>query len=83
MDQLTCCKESSWSAERDLGHAEGFEYLIGKCARCGAPWMNVFCVASGITGYERVAPADAARIRSTADGPGLKELMREWGRKNL
>jgi hypothetical protein len=45
--------------------------------------MNVFCVATGITGYEPVAIADIARFRSAADGPELKELMRQWGRKNL
>jgi len=83
MDQLTCCKGPSWAPERDLGHAESFDYLLGKCTRCGSPWMNVFCVASGITGYERVKPDDLARIRATPDGPELKELMRQWGRENL
>lgn len=83
MGQLTCCQDSSWVFERDLGHAEGFEYLMGKCNRCGAPWMNVFCVASGITGYEPVTPADVATIQSIQDGPALQGFMRRWGDKNL
>jgi hypothetical protein len=40
--------------------------------------MNVFCVATGITGYERVTPDDLARIRSTKDATELKELLRQW-----
>ncbi len=83
MGYLTCCKDSSWVLERDLGHAEGFEYLMGKCSRCGAPWMNVFCVASGITGYERMTPGDVEAIQSIQDGPDLKGFMRRWGNKNL
>ncbi len=83
MGQLTCCKDSSWAHERDLGHAEGFEYLLGKCRRCGVPWMNVFCVATGITGYERATPSDVEAIQSIPDGPELKEFMRRWGNKNL
>lgn len=83
MGQLTCCEVSSWAPERDLGHAEGFEYLLGRCARCGTPWMNVFCVATGLSGYERVTPSDLARIKSTADALDLKEVMRRWGRENV
>lgn len=83
MDYLTCCKDASWALERELGHAEGFEYLIGKCSRCGAPWMNVFCVASGITGYERVIPVDVEAIQSIPDGPELQGFMRRWGNRSL
>jgi hypothetical protein len=83
MDPLTCCKDSSWELERDLGHADGFEYLLGKCRQCGTPWMNVFCVATGISGYEPVTAGDAERMNSIADGPELKEFVRDWGRKNI
>jgi len=83
MDEMTCCTESVWVAQRDLGSAEGFEYLLGKCGRCGTPWMNVFCVATGITGYERVTPSDVAAIQSISDNRELKEFMRRWGNENL
>jgi len=83
MDHLTCCKGSSWVFERDLGRAEGFEYLMGKCSGCGTPWMSVFCVASGITGYEAVTPGDVETIQSIKDGPELQGFMRQWGDKNL
>ncbi len=83
MDEMTCCPESFWVAERDLGSAEGFEYLLGKCGHCRTPWMNVFCVATGITGYERVTPSDAAAIQAMPDGRELKEFMRRWGNENL
>lgn len=83
MEQLTCCKDSSWEPECDLNHAEGFDYLLGKCGRCGTPWMNVFCIATSRTGYERVTVSDAERMRSIVDARELKEFMREWGRNNL
>ena len=83
MDQMTCCTDSSWVPQRDLGQAEGFEYLLGKCGHCGAPWLNVFCVATGITGYERVTPSDVEAIQSLPDGRGLKEFMRRWGSEKL
>lgn len=79
---LTCCQDSGWTRERDLGCAEGFECILGKCTRCGTPWMNVFCGASGITGYERVAADDIARFQSTADEPELKEVLRQWVARN-
>lgn len=83
MAQLTCCKDPSWASERDLGQAEGFDYLLGKCSRCGTPWMNVFCSATGVTGYEHVVASDVEAIRRIAGGSELKEFMRRWGNKNL
>ena len=83
MGNLTCCKNPSWVRERDVGQAEGYDYLLGKCGHCGAPWMNVFCVATGITGWERVTPDDVETIQSIQDWRELKEFMRRWGRKNL
>lgn len=45
--------------------------------------MNVFCVASGITGYERVTFGDVEEIQSIQDESELKGFMRRWGNKNL
>jgi hypothetical protein len=83
MDHLACCKDSSWVAKRDLGHAEGFEYSLGKCGRCGARWMSVFCVASGVAAYEQVTSPDVDTIQSMKDGPALKAFLRRWGDENL
>lgn len=83
MNQPTCCKKSSWISELDLGHAGGFEYILGRCEGCGEYWMNVFCVASGITGFEAVSASDIERMRSSPAGPELKALMRKWGEENL
>ena len=70
-------------AERDLGGAGGFEFVLGRCGRCAAPWMNVFCMASSITGYEPVQPDDAQAIRAIEDPSELKKFMRRWGDDNL
>lgn len=83
MEELTCCKDSSWVAERDLESAGGFEFVLGRCGRCGAPWMNVFCVASGITGYEPVKASEVEAIRAIADWAELKGYMRRWADSNL
>ena len=83
MDQPTCCAKASWTSELDLEHAGGFEYMLGKCDRCGAYWMNVFCVASGISGFEPVSSSDVAHMKSIPAGPELKAFMRDWGDKNL
>ncbi len=81
--QLSCCEESSWVPERDLDHAAGFEYVLGKCRHCGMPWMSVFCVASGIGGYERVTPTDVEAINALRDAGERKEFMRGWAARNL
>ena len=80
---MTCCKKSSWISELDLDHAGGFEYILGKCDGCGAYWMNVFCVASGITGFEPVSSTDVERMKSISAGPELKAFMRSWGEENI
>jgi hypothetical protein len=83
MDHLACCDAPSWVFQRDLGHAEGFEYSLGACSRCHAPWMSVFCVAAGVAGYECVTPADVEAIQSIENGSALKDFMRRWGDKSL
>lgn len=45
--------------------------------------MNVFCTATGQTGYEPVAPDDFAKIRSAPDVMELKETLRQWCRNTL
>ena len=83
MHQPPCCNKPSWISELDLGHAGGFEYVLGKCDACGAYWMNVFCVASAISGFETVRLSDVERMKSIPNGPELKALMRKWGDDNI
>jgi hypothetical protein len=83
MDQPACCKKPSWVSELDLDHAGGFEYILGKCEGCGTYSMNVFCEASGISGFEPVGSSDIERMKSIPRGPELKTFMRVWGEKNL
>ena len=83
MSFLTCCENSVWVSELDLGQAAGFEYMLGTCDRCGAYWMNVFCVASGITGFEPVGSTDVECMKAIPAGPEQKAFMRSWGEKSL
>jgi hypothetical protein len=86
-ERLTCCLVArflpSWVPKRDLEHAGGFEYLLGKCRWCGTPWMKVYCTASSIGQFERVTSADVEAIGAIHDPRELKEFMRRWGEKNL
>lgn len=83
MTEPTCCGTPRWKEDDDLGSAGGFEFLLGRCENCGTPWMNVFCVATGITGYEPVSSTDAERMRAIATAAELKAFMRAWGEKHL
>lgn len=78
-DKPACCKNPRWRSELDLDSAGGFEFLLGKCDACGAYGMNVFCVATGITGYETVTPSDVEQMKSIPAGPERKAFMRAWG----
>ena len=83
MTEPNCCEKPPWRYERDLGSAGGFDFALGKCARCGTVWMNVFCVAAGTSGYERVTVADADAIRAIREAGPLKAFMRRWGDQYL
>ena len=83
MNQPNCCKKPSWNSELDLGHAGGFEFILGKCDTCGEYRMNVFCVASGITAYEIVSASDIERMKSMAAGSELNGFMRKWSDENI
>lgn len=52
--------------------------MLGKCATCGTPWIDAFCVASSMGGYEAVKPAEVDAIRAIKDPGELKQFMRRW-----
>lgn len=83
MKEPNCCQNPSWRTELDLGSAGGFEFILGQCAACGADWMNVFCVATSITGYEMVSASDVERLKAIQDWRELKAFMRQWGDAHL
>ena len=84
MSDLTCCSSPNWGPDtNDLGEAGGFDFLLGRCSSCSAHWLNVFCEASSITGYERVSDDDARAMLAAAPGPELKKCMKAWARENL
>lgn len=86
MATLNCCNSPILSEKpTDLGRADSFEFMLTNCTYCGAYWMNVFCVATGISGYEPVSAEDAATmltLNTLESGRQRKEFMRDWGYKN-
>lgn len=76
-----CCRRPAWARERDLGHAHGFEFDLGKCARCGTYSMQVYCVASSQGGFEPVDAGDVETMRSMPAGPELWAFMRKWSER--
>ena len=78
MDQPTCCIRASWVAERDLGSARGFEFDLGRCERCGTPWMKAYCVASSAGGYEPISREEAGELKRLPPEE-LRAAIRRWG----
>jgi hypothetical protein len=79
MIAITCCESPQLSPEStDLGHADSFEFMLTSCTNCGVYWMNVFCVANAITGFEPVSAIDAIAMLAAKPGQSRKELMRNW-----
>ena len=74
---LNCCEGSAWVYELDLDSAHGFEFSLGKCDKCGKPWMAVFCGASSVSNYEKVTPEDAVRMKAVKPNE-IKAFMRQW-----
>jgi hypothetical protein len=83
MTSPTCCKNPSWLSDHDLGNADSMEFILGHCSVCGAVSVNVFCVATGIAGYESVSETDAERMRSVPEGPEMKSFVRSWSREHV
>ena len=84
MIELTCCSSSNWGSDTtDLGHVDSFDFLLGRCSNCGAYWLNVFCEATKITGYEPVSDDDARTMLATPRGPELKAFMKAWFREHV
>ena len=81
--KIDCCKEPQLNPMRDFGHARSFDFMHATCKKCGALWMNVFCTANGISGYERVSNDDACRLLGSKPGPERKALLTSWADKNL
>ena len=83
MNTLTCCKSPQLNIEStDLGHADSVEFMLKSCTDCGAYWMDVFCVANGISGLEPVTAEDGAAMLAMESGRERKEMMRLWGYKH-
>ena len=79
-EQPTCCATAKWVAERDLGHARGFEFDLGRCERCGTPWMYAYCVASSMGGYEPISREEAGKLKGLAQAE-LAAEVRAWGNR--
>jgi hypothetical protein len=79
-----CCSSQKLRAEKDdLGHAASFEFMHTTCQNCGAHWLEVFCVANGVSGLEPVTPAVAATMLATSPGVERKAFMNAWASENL
>ncbi len=78
MKSFECCPASSWVPVRDFGHADSFEFDLGKCSACGKHWMHIYCVANHVTSFESVKDEDLEGFHSIPAGKDLKIAVREW-----
>ena len=76
-NEPTCCPRPAWVKERDLQGANGFEFDLGRCQRCGTPCMRVYCAATSRGGFEPVTSGEADRLMALPDEE-IRETMRAW-----
>lgn len=81
--RMNCCDRPELTNLVDWGHARSFDLTHGTCKGCGAQWLNVFCVATAITGYEPVSDRDVQAVRSATPGPDRKNLLKAWVDEHL
>lgn len=80
MSTFKCCKNATWLSVTDLGHADSFDLVLGKCSNCGKYWANVFCTTTAITGYEVITEHDAENLLRLNNKPGkeLQKAVSDW-----
>ena len=84
MAMLSCCsKPRLGEAKDDLGHARGFEFMHCTCVTCSAHWLEVFCVASGISGTERISDQEATIMLAAEPRSARKQVMEAWADEHL
>lgn len=83
MKEFNCCENSEWIYEIDFGHADSFEFDMGKCSLCGKLWMSVYCVSNHRMSYETIRPEDVENLLKIPDGKERKQAVRDWFYKNV
>ncbi len=78
MTGFACCAGSRWSAVVDLGSAESFDFILGRCDACGRYWMNVWSPVAPSSRHLPVAADDAGRLSSMPAGTALKRALADW-----
>jgi len=71
----SCCDKQDWQGVRDLGHAKGFDFDLGRCRNCGADLMAI--------GYAdrptvHVIGRDEAQRFRSLEGAELAKALRNW-----
>ena len=78
MTGFACCPGSKWSSVIDLGSAESFDFILGRCDGCGRYWMNVWSPMAPRTRYLPVAADDARRLLALPAGKARKRGLADW-----
>ena len=62
----------------DIGHAEGVEFTIGRCASCQSPLMHLW-VAGGVSdGIEVIEQSLIDQFVRAPAGKPRKQLLADW-----
>lgn len=81
---LNCCGTPRLGgAKDDLGNARGFEFMHSTCMTCGAHWLEVFCVASGISDTERISDQESTMMLAAEPRSERKQVMAAWADEHL
>lgn len=78
MADFHCCPGAKWVRTKELGHADSFEFDLGKCSKCEKPWVHLYCVANHVTGFEPIKEEDLERLLSIENENEFKDATRNW-----
>ena len=79
----TCCADQAFVRHQDpdvadIGHAEGVEFTIGRCASCQSPLMHLW-VAGGVSdGIEVIEQSLIDQFVRAPAGKPRKQLLADW-----
>lgn len=77
MTALDCCG-GAWMPVEDLGSAESFDFLLGRCARCGQYWMNLWSSMAPKGANVPVTRDDAERLLALPAWSERKRALADW-----
>ena len=72
-----CCDRADWVHAADLGHAEGIECTLGRCAACGRYSVHLWTPHAPAGSYVALDEPAAKALAAMPAGPARKQRLRD------